>query len=252
MSRRVWVSAVAAIALGATAATAFAAGLPANITAALADKARPAADVERDAARHPGELLAWAGVKPGQTVADFIIGGGYFTRILSAAVGPKGKVIAYQPGEFIRFQANYGVQLKAVGQLPNVSTLDTPLSSLDLPDGLDLVLTVENYHDMHLALFPADTAAKTNAEIFKSLKPGGVYVVVDHVGPDGYGVAQPQNGLHRIDPAIVRKEVEAAGFKFDGETKVLANPADPHTANVFNPEIRGKTDQFAFRFRKPK
>src|SRR4051812_17973111 len=118
MTRRAWVSAVAALALSVGAAGAFAAALPANITAALADKSRPAADVERDAARHPGELLAWAGVKPGQTVADFIIGGGYFTRILSAAVGPKGHVVAYQPGEFIRFQANYGVKLKEVGQLP--------------------------------------------------------------------------------------------------------------------------------------
>jgi predicted methyltransferase len=252
MTRKAWVSAVAALALGASAATAFAAALPPNISAALADKSRPAADVERDAARHPGELLAWAGVKPGQTVADFIIGGGYFTRILSAAVGPKGHVVAYQPGEFIRFQANYGVKLKEVGQLPNVTTLDAPLSALDLPDGLDLVLTVQNYHDMHLGLFPADTAARTNAEVFKSLKPGGVYVIVDHVGPAGYGVAQPQNGLHRIDPAIVRKEVEAAGFRYDGETRLLADPADPHTANVFAPEIRGKTDQFAMKFRKPK
>ena len=153
--------------------------LPKNIAAALADKGRPAADASRDPVRHPGELLAFAGVKPGARVADFIIGGGYFTRILSVAVGPKGSVTAYQPAEFIQFEASYGVNLKTVsGAYANIKPMDSSLQALDLPDGLDLVMTVQNYHDLHLKPFPADTAAKVNAEVFKSLKPGGVFLVV--------------------------------------------------------------------------
>jgi predicted methyltransferase len=242
---------LAALAVAAGGA-AWAQAVPAPISAALKDTARPAADVGRDAARKPGELLAWAGVKPGQKVADFIMGGGYFTRILSAAVGPTGHVYAYQPAEFIRFQASYGESLKTVaGAYKNVTPLDASLGALDLPDGLDLVLTVQNYHDLHLGAFPKDTASKVNAEIFKSLKPGGTLVVVDHVAAPGSGLAAA-NSVHRIEPSIVRQEIEAAGFKFDGELPLLRNTTDPHTANVFDPAIRGKTDQFAMKFTKPR
>lgn len=248
MARKHLAAALAALSLG-LAGAALAAAVPANITTALADKSRPEADVKRDAARHPGELLAWAGVKPGEKVADFIMGGGYFTRILSAAVGPNGHVWAYQPSEFIAFRAAYGEeQKKVVGDYSNVTAITTPFAQLKLPDNLDLVLTVQNYHDLHLKPFGADNAAKVNAEIFRALKPGGAYVVVDHVGPAG---PDTPDKLHRIDPAQVRQEVEAAGFKFAGESDLLKSSADPHTANVFDPSIRGKTDQFAFKFVKP-
>ena len=251
MARRLTVSILAALALS-VAGAALAAGVPANITAALADKARPEADVKRDAARHPGEMLAFAGVKPGDKVADFMMGGGYFTAILSPAVGPKGKVYAYQAAEFITYRAVYGEeQKKAVAGRGNVVALNGPLSAAALPDGLDLVLTVQNYHDMHLKSFPAGTAASVNAQVFKALKPGGVYLVVDHAALPGAPI-ETANELHRIDPAIVKQEVEAAGFKFDGESPVLKAPADDHTANVFDPSIRGKTDQFVYKFRKPK
>src|SRR6185312_15919659 len=130
--------------------------------------------------------------------------------------------------------------------------LTAPFGELKLPDGVDLVLTVQNYHDLHLGMFAEDTAAKVNAEVFRALKPGGTYVIVDHVGAPGYGLAEPRNGLHRIDPAIVRKEVEAAGFRFVASNDLLKDPADPHTANVFDPSIRGKTDQFALKFVKPR
>ncbi len=232
--------------------SALAKGVPANITKALTDPARPAADKARDAARHPGELLAFGGVKPGAKVADFIIGGGYFTRILSAAVGPKGHVTAYQPAEFIQFQASYGENLKTVSSAySNLTPLSMSLQSLDLPDGLDLVMTVQNYHDLHLGPFPKDTAAKVNAEVFKSLKPGGVFLIVDHAATAGSGLAAADT-LHRIDIAAVKSEVEAAGFKLAGESSMLAAAADPHTANVFDPVIRGKTDQFVLKFVKPR
>ena len=250
MPRKWTASILAAIAVS-LAGVALAAAVPANITAALADKSRPEADVKRDAQRHPGELLAFAGVKPGDKVADFMMGGGYFTDILSPAVGPKGKVYAYQSAEFIAFRAAYGdEQKKAVAGRDNVVALTAPLAAVGLPDGLDLVLTVQNYHDLHLKPFPAGTAASVNTQVFKALKPGGVYLVVDHAALPGAPLTVADT-LHRIDPAIVKQEVGAAGFKFEGESPLLRNPADPHTALVFDPSIRGQTDQFIYKFRKP-
>ncbi|MGH1557073.1 class I SAM-dependent methyltransferase [Caulobacter segnis] len=241
-------SVLAALALGATAS----AEVPANIAKALADPSRPAADTARDAARHPGEILALAEVKPGDTVVDYIMGGGYFTRILSGAVGPTGVVYAFQPAEFIKFKAQYGEDQKTtVAALPNAKALTGPMTALDLPDNLDVVITVQNYHDMHLKPFPVDTAAKVDAEIFKSLKPGGVFLVVDHAAVAGSGITAADS-LHRIDVAAVKSEVEAAGFKLEAESPLLASAADPHTASVFDPSIRGKTDQFILKFRKPK
>lgn len=250
MARNLTVSIFAALAVS-VAGVALAASVPANIAAALADKARPEADVKRDAARHPAEMLAYAGVKPGDKVVDFMMGGGYFTDILSPAVGPKGRVYAYQSAEFIAFRAAYGDEQKqAVAGRANTVALTAPLSAVGLPDGLDLVLTVQNYHDMHLKAFPAGTAASVNAQVFKALKPGGVYLVVDHAALAGAPITVADT-LHRIDPAMVKTEVEAAGFKFEGESPLLREPADPRTALVFDAAIRGKTDQFIYKFRKP-
>lgn len=250
MIRTSMVPALAALAVCALGGAAFA-QVPANITAAVASPARPAEDSARDAARHPGEILAFAGVKPGDTVVDFIMGGGYFTRILSGAVGGSGTVYAYQPAEFIQFQAKYGENLKAVSAaLPNARPLDGRLVALDLPDNLDLVFTVQNYHDLHLKPFPVATAATVNAEVFKSLKPGGVFLIVDHAAASGSGITAADS-LHRIDVAAVKAEVEAAGFKLEAESPLLRDAADPHTASVFDPAIRGKTDQFILKFRKP-
>ncbi len=250
MARKHVVSVLAVLAFSAGGA-AFA-QVPANIAKALADPSRPAEQSARDAARHPGEVLALAGVKSGDTVVDFIMGGGYFTRILSGAVGPKGTVYAYQPAEFIKFKAKYGTDQDAtVAALPNAKALNGPMIGLDLPSNVDVVLTVQNYHDMHLKPFPADMAAKVDAAIFKSLKPGGVFLVVDHAAAAGSGLTAPDT-LHRIDIEVVKKEVEAAGFKLEGQSPILADPADSHTVSVFDPSIRGKTDQFVLKFRKPK
>lgn len=254
MARNLMVSVLAAAAIGATAVGAgmAAAAVPGYLTAALGDKARPPADSSRDVARKPAELLAFAEVKPGQKVADFMMGGGYFTRILSAAVGPTGKVYAYQSTEFIKFRAAYGTEQSAVvGDYKNVVPLTAPVASAGLPEGLDMVMTVQNYHDLHLKAFPAETADTVNKQVFKALKPGGLYLVVDHAALPGAPL-ETSDKLHRIDKAVVKKEVEAAGFQLVGEDKLLANPADPHTALVFDPTIRGKTDQFVLKFRKPK
>lgn len=223
---------------------------PAAYAAILADPVRPAADRERDAARRTAETLAFAGVRPGQSIADMIIGGGYFTRIFSAAVGPEGRVTAWQPAEFIGFQASYGESLTAVDALPNVDAIRSPIGAPVFPQGLDLVFTAQNYHDLHLRPFPADTAAKVNAAVFAALKPGGRYVIIDHHAAAGSGLTAAHD-LHRIDIEAVKREVTAAGFVLDGEGDVLARADDPRTANVFDPSIRGATSQFMLRFRKP-
>lgn len=226
--------------------------VPAPIAAALADPARPAADKERDAARHPGELLAFAGIKPGDKVADFIMGGGYFTRILAKAVGDKGRVYAYQPAEFIAFRPAYADEQKtAVAGYANVTPLSDSLATVKFAEPLDAIVTVQNWHDLHLKQSPPGFAASMAKRLYDNLKPGGVLLVVDHVAATDPGFAAPDK-LHRIDPAAARAEIESAGFKFDGSLSILANPADPHTAVVFDPSIRGKTDQFVFRFRKPR
>lgn len=232
-------------------ATAFAADIPANIAAALADAGRPTADSARDAARHPGEILAFAGVKPGDKVGDFIMGGGYFTRIFAGAVGPTGKVYAYQPKEFIQFNGQYGKDVEAAAAAyPNVVGLTNSLGAVSFPEPLDVIFTAQNYHDLHLGFIPAPALAAIDKALFDSLKPGGVLLVIDHYAPDGTGDSLSKK-LHRIDIATVKAELIAAGFVLEGESDVLRNTGDPRTASVFDDSIKGKTDQFVLKFRKP-
>jgi predicted methyltransferase len=245
----------AALAVIATSGVAYAKP-DANQLAAVADKDRPEADSKRDADRKPADMLEFAGVKQGQTVVDMIPGGGYFTRIFSKAVGPKGTVYAVggppRPAtdpakpppppaqDAIAADANYS----------NVKSIHLPLAGgIAIPTKADLVWTAQNYHDANN--IPNIDMVKFDKAVFDALKPGGVFVVLDHVAATG-AAPDPQDKLHRIDPAIVKKQVEAAGFKFEGESKVLANPADDHTKAVFDPSIRGHTDQFIYKFRKPK
>ncbi len=239
---------ILAIALG---AAAMAADLPANISAALADSGRPATDTARDAARHPGELLAFAGVKSGDKVGDFIMGGGYFTRIFAKAVGESGRVYAYQPKEFIQFNGQYQKSLDAVAAAyPNVTPLNNSLGAVGFPEPLDVIFTAQNYHDLHLGFIPPQGIAAIDKALFDSVKPGGVLIVIDHSAVDGTGDSQSK-ALHRIDIATVKAELTAAGFVFEGATELLRNPADPRTASVFDDAIKGKTDQFVLKFRRP-
>ncbi len=256
MSRKLAMGLLATAVLGlATASTtyAWAKAVPAAITAAVADKTRPDTDTKRDADRKPAEVLAFIGVKPGDKVADVIPGGGYFTRLFSDVVGPKGAVYAFTPAEFAKFSKT---PLPASGAhpdaaRPNITFLTSPMNDFSAPEKLDLVWTSQNYHDLHDSFAAPSDLAVVNKQVFAALKPGGVYVVLDHSAVAGSGLSATDT-LHRIDAATVRKEVEAAGFKFDGESKVLANPADPRTASVFDASIKGKTDQFIYKFRKPK
>jgi predicted methyltransferase len=230
----------------------FAAPRTDPVVAALASPTRPDADKARDATRKPAELMKFAGIKPGQKVVDFVMGGGYLTRVMAGTVGSKGVVYAFQPAEFVAFRAAYGTDQDSVAkENANVKPLRSSFGAPAIPEPVDVIVTVQNFHDLYLAPFPADTADKATAALFRALKPGGTLVVVDHVAAPGSGREAPDK-LHRIDPAFARAEIEKAGFKFDGELNMWRQSGDPHTENVFSPSIRGKTDQFAYRFRKPR
>ncbi|MBW8842242.1 MAG: class I SAM-dependent methyltransferase [Sphingomonadales bacterium] len=228
--------------------------IPAYVAIAIADAARPAADVARDANRKPGEVLAFAGVKPGDRVADYAAGNGYFTRLFSGIVGPQGHVYASVPASLFQYEnivkgiADIQAYIVKHG---NVSV--TAGSAIDVaryPEKLDLFWISQNYHDLHDPFMgPVDMKA-FNRAVYAALRPGGVYIVLDHVAAKG-SPADVTDTLHRIEPSTVRREVEAAGFEFVASSDLLANPADPHTAGPFNDAIRGHTDQFIFKFRRP-
>jgi predicted methyltransferase len=223
----------------------------AAIQAAVADPGRPEADRARDAARHPAEVVAFAGLKPGDKVADLIPGGGYFTRIFSKVVGPTGKVYAVVPDTPAPRPQGVQAMQELTAAYPSVTVINGPIAAFKPPEKLDVVWTSENYHDLRIPMFGSQNMAAFNKAVFDALKPGGVFYIEDHAAAAGSGDSAT-NTLHRIDPALVRREVEAAGFRFDGESKVLAHPEDPHSALVFDPSVRGKTDKFVMRFRKPR
>jgi predicted methyltransferase len=226
--------------------------IPSYVNSALSDPAR-GKDAEADARRHPAELVSFAQVKPGETVVDLLPGTGYFTRIFSQIVGPRGHVYAIVANEYAKEDADEVAVMQALVKDPhysNVTLLMQPAAQLTTPAKADVVWTSQNYHD-YPDKFMGPTAPKLlNDAVFKVLKSGGVFVVVDHVAAAGSGMRDTDT-LHRIDPQTVKEQVLAAGFKFDGESETLRNAADNHTLKVFDPAVRGHTDQFIFRFRKP-
>jgi predicted methyltransferase len=228
--------------------------IPAHIAAALADPARPAADIARDRLRKPGEAMAFAGLKSGDRIADFMSGGGYFTRIFARAVGPGGRVYAFVPDEEMKncdaSETDGSLALGHDRSYANVDLLTGPVNAFAAPEKLDMVWTAQNYHDLHDDFMgPADLAA-VNRHIYASLRPGGVFLVIDHVAEAGSGVRDTAT-LHRIDPQTIIREVEAAGFRLEAQSDVLRNPADTHLLRVFDPTVRGRTDQVVLKFRKP-
>ncbi len=245
------VLAASAIGLAACATTATGPA-PISIEQALADPRRPAEDVALDTRRQGAAVLALADIQPGWKVADIMQGAGYFTRLFIAKVGPTGKVYAWSPDEFMKAKpALYGDSLDILQKAypTEIVTLRSAFEDLVFPDELDMIFTSQNYHDLHLNKFPPELAAHMNRKVYEALKPGGIYIVVDHVAnPD---TVDAPNTVHRIDPAVLRSEIEAAGFKFDGENAGLRKPADDHKLMVMNPAIRGQTDQIIYRFRKP-
>jgi predicted methyltransferase len=247
-------AATLAAALMLTAICAGAASIPDNIAAAVADSNRPDADRQRDANRKPAETLAFTGVKPGAQIAELLPGGGYFTRLFSKAVGGSGHVYALVPAPLVNAPADvpdFAARVKAIAADPNyanVSVVVEPFSQLAVPAPVDLVWTSQNYHDLHN--FPGLDVGVFNKMVFDDLKPGGIYLVLDHTAEEGSG-GRDTKTLHRIDPDAVKKEVLAAGFVFVGSSDLLRQPGDTRTVKVFDPAVRGKTDQFILKFRKP-
>jgi predicted methyltransferase len=229
--------------------------VPAGVVAALADPRRPAEQIKLDATRKPALTVAFAEVKPGDRVADFMPGNAYFTRILSDVVGPTGRVYAFIPSEQIAHcPASEIAGTQAIALDPsysNVTVLTSPLADFRLPEKLDLIWTAQNYHDLHDSfLRPADVT-KLNGAFFNALRPGGVLLVIDHVAESGSGLRDTET-LHRIDPVLMKREIEAAGLILEAESDALRNPNDDHKRPVFDPLVRGTTDQVVFRFRKPR
>jgi predicted methyltransferase len=244
MSRIVLAAAAAALLM--STAPVFAQAVPAEISASVADAGRPQADKDRDALRHPAELLAFSGVKRGDKVAELVPGGGYVTRLFAKLVGPMGHIYATNlPTLNERFKTGVN-PIIADASYGNVSVVEQPFGALKFPEPVDVVFTSENYHDFqNMGMFQTDTAALDKAA-FAALKPGGLYVVTDYAAPAGSGKTQTQT-LHRIDPAVIRQEVTAAGFMFEGESNALMNPMDDLTKRSGQ-----GSSQFMLKFRKPR
>jgi predicted methyltransferase len=220
------------------------------VAAAVADDTRLGTARVQDSFRRPAEILAFSGVRPGDTVVEIQPSQGYFTALLSRVVGPGGRVIAIDSERLFEFMpkarenfANFAAQ----DPRANVEYRPQRLDELELPSDIDQVWMVQFYHD---TIYLGDDRAAMNRAFFEHLKPGGVYLVVDHRAVDGAGLEVARD-LHRVDAGMVRREIEAAGFVFDAESDLLAHPEDPRTDSVFADERRGRSDQFVWKFVKP-
>jgi len=214
---------------------------------AIADPRRPTEDVARDDLRKPAEMLAFGRVRAGARVADIRPEEGYFTRLFAPVVGETGRVYAFVPTRTATRETPLAQGLAAT--YPNVVAMEGALDAMTFPEPLDAVFMVQEYHDFHIPAFNVDVN-RMNRAVFDALKPGGVYIVIDHSGRPGTTNTEVQT-LHRVEGEFLKAEVLRAGFVFDGESTAVANPADDRTINVFDPAIRGRTDQFVYRFRKP-
>jgi predicted methyltransferase len=224
----------------------------AAVARALADSGR-ASSRPADARRHPAPLIGLSGLHAGQRVLDLIPGDGYWTRIFSKIVGPKGHVYAVWPEAYAKLAQGNVQTLQAMSGsplYPNVTTEVQPTTELTAPVPLDLIWTSQNYHDYADPFMGSPGPERLMRAAYRLLKPGGVFMVIDHASAPGRGMRDTDT-LHRVDPDIVRKQALAAGFEFAGASNVLTNPADPLSIPVFDKSIRGHTSQFAFKFRKP-
>ncbi|MBR0656739.1 class I SAM-dependent methyltransferase [Plastoroseomonas arctica] len=202
------------------------------------------------------ELLQFARIQAGSTIIDVYPGDGDWTRLFSDIVGPEGRVFSFVPAEVAHFKNDPVGRMQMLAKEPgreNVEAVSADIGAMaTVTSPADVVWLHLFYHDLHTPLAQASgaTAADFNRGVYDRLKPGGAYVIVDHAAAAGTGMSDTQS-LHRIDPASVRDEVEAAGFVLDAQSAILANQNDMHTIKVFDPAIKGETDRFVYRFVKP-
>lgn len=232
----------------------IAAAAPSNIdpivAKAVADPARPADTKAADALRKPAETLAFSGVRPGMIVGEFYPGGGYYTRMLSDVVGAAGHVYGLE-NQGWKGAVDADRAVLAEGRWKNVSMDARPFGTVAFPKPLDLAWITQNYHDLKVAQFgKVDTLAFDRA-VYKALKPGGIFFILDHQGAAGMTDEQIAK-MHRINRDVVVEEVTSAGFKLADEGNFLRRPADDHSLPIFDKAIQGHTDQYALKFVKPK
>ncbi|WP_353467672.1 class I SAM-dependent methyltransferase [Sphingomonas faeni] len=248
MMKTIWTSVAVAMTIAASTTASHAQKVSPAVTSALADPAR--ADQQGDDARRKAaDVLAFSGVRPGNVVVDYLPGAGYWTRIFTGVVGPKGHVYAVWPAA----GAKYAEKTLPALQARNLANVTAVVQTTNLPTSpkpVDLFWTVQNYHDIANNGGGEGALKAFDKAVFNMLKRGGIYVVIDHADAPGSGLSGTET-RHRIDPAVVKAQVQAAGFKFVGESTALRNPADDHTKPVFDPAIRGTTDQFVYKFKKP-
>lgn len=219
-----------------------------DIRASLDDPDRKAEDKQRDAGRKPAEVLAFLGLEPGMTVMDVMASGGWYTEVLSFAVGEDGKVYAQNTPGFLQYRD--GMYEKAISsrlagnRLENVTRLNKDFNDLGLENEIDLAVTALNFHDIYNR--SPEAAVAMLKDIKRALKPGGVLGLIDHDGnPDADNAA-----LHRMTKKQALEAARQAGFEVE-ESDLLANSEDDHSKMVFAPEIRGKTDRFLLKLTKP-
>ncbi len=222
---------------------------------AVASDTRLEGDTDRDAGRKPAAVLAFLGIKPGDSVLEMFAGGGYYTELLAHVVGDDGHVTAHQNTPLLNFAGDAIKARHADGRLPNVDTLMAENNELALEaDQYDAITIILNYHDLYWSseqyAWEQIDVPVFLAELYKALKPGGTLGIVDHAAAPG-SPSETGSTLHRIDSAVVIADLGEAGFVLDGESDVLRNPDDDQSKNVFDPEIRGKTDRFVLKFVKP-
>jgi len=222
-----------------------------DLASLLAGESRPEADRARDAGRKPADVIAFLGIEPGMSVIDIIAAGGYYTEVLSLAVGPEGHVVAHNTPFILEMRD--GVNEKALSErlsgnrLPNVSRLNKDVPEISPTDGtFDVAITALNFHDVYNN-YGEEGAIGLLSVVAAVLKPGGVFGIIDHQGIEG----NDNKALHRALKADVIRVAQAAGFVVDGDSGILHNHNDDMTQAVFAEDVRGKTNRFLLKLRKP-
>ena len=247
-------SMTAALALALGAVPAFAE--PADVAAAVANAgARSEANLKLDEGRKPAELLSFLGLERGAHVIDMFGGNRYWAEIIAPAIGPEGQLIVWQPTQFMndKRKADFAAFAAKAG---NAALIYSPFEEPRIGvNQYDFMIMNLDYHDVYwqsaerkISRMEPDAWLK---RLYDAMKPGAVIGIVDHAANPGGDTREVVEKLHRIDPAVVRADFERAGFVLEAESQLLRNPADDRTVNVFDDKIRGKTDRFVFKFRKP-